>query len=124
MALFEAPTLKGRLRSGPADSGASLSHQDRRGQVQLGDGYTFSYSRGLKPLLEVWDLSWTGLIEDLRPAYHFLKQQAENNSDFFQWFSPSAPEGAEPNRWWCSNFELKNLRGEAWVLKAQFIERP
>lgn len=124
MALFPTPVIKGRLRHGIADSGASLSHEDRRGQIPLGDGRTFSFSRGLKPLLEVWSLSWTGLIEDLRPSYGFLKQQAEANSEYFQWTSPSEPEGTEPKNWWCPDFKLVNIRGRAWRLTAQFVESP
>ena len=123
MALFPTPTLAGRVRDGIADSGATLSYEDRRGQVALGDGYSFTYSRGMRPLIPVWDLSWVGTRDDLRVSHDFLVQQANNNSDFFYWLDPYAAEDSEPSRWWCSTFTLKNVKGNAWSLTARFVQR-
>lgn len=122
MATFTNPTINGSLRTGfGCDSGAHKTFVDRRGRVQLGDGYTLPYSRGLKPLLDVWNLSWTGLLSDLRPANDFLRAEFDNNSEYFNWVDPISGEN---KRWWCDEFQLKNVKGIGWRLTAKFVETP
>jgi phage-related protein len=100
------------------DSDLQLEIEPRVQTAKFGDGYEQRTQIGLNPIMEQWQVVFTGLAAEINAIDAFLRAQCAWKS--FIWKNPNEVEG----RYLCRKWSIKRARGVKLTLTGTFEQVP
>jgi phage-related protein len=100
------------------DADLQLEIEPRVVSAKFGDGYEQRTQVGLNPIMEQWQVLFTGLPVEINAIDAFLREQGGVKS--FTWKTPNEVEG----RFLCRKWTIKRTRGVKLALSGVFEQVP